>query len=56
MGFTPHKAKQPLLGMNLQGERISQSSYTWKEAISNFCTPTSPTNVHISEGQTMHRG
>ena len=21
MGFTPHKAKQPLLGMNLQGER-----------------------------------
>ena len=21
MGFTPHKAKQPLLGMDLQGER-----------------------------------
>ena len=36
--------------------RILQPSYTWKEAIGNFCTPTSPTNFHISEGQTMHKG
>ena len=31
--------------------RISQSSYTWEEAMRNVCTPTSHTNVHISEGQ-----
>ena len=36
--------------------RISQSSYTWKEVIGNFCTPACVTNVHISEGQTMYRG
>ena len=36
--------------------RISQSSYTWKEVIGNFCTVVSPENVHISEGQKLHRG
>ena len=35
---------------------ISQSSYTWKKAIGNFCTPAYLTNVQISEGQTMYRG
>ena len=28
---------------------------TWKEAIGNFCTPTSRTNAHISEEKTMYR-
>ena len=36
--------------------RISQSSYTWKEAIGNFCIATSAANVHISEEKNIYRG